>query len=194
MAKKSFHTVQGVQLDSLDGIKNGYEMEQNKDVWQFTVVASAEKIAPLLKAFVEKMPTPGYFTLELPDEDAQNYSVYYLDGCTRPVLAAVVERYGDLLINDGFVRFGFAGHDSKEELFVTDLKTVQIYTVDKDATVKMLEKLGYSLQTPLTKLWDIAGDDNRCVLSHVEVEEESIFDLPDLLEEAGIYLSGKRER
>lgn len=45
----------------------------------------------------------------------------------------------------------------------------------------------------MLKAVGILSDENPCELIHVEVEEENIFDLPELLSEAGIYFSGRRE-
>lgn len=131
--------------------------------------------------------------LELPVEGEDAYDIYYVDGCTRPVLQAIVSRYGNLLSEDGDVRFGFSSHESEEQVYVGDLKTVQVYTASPQTVQKLLEKYEIPEEPGCLKLWDILSDENPCELIHVEVEEENIFDLPELLSEAGIYFSGRRE-
>ena len=74
-----------------------------------------------------------------------------------------------------------------------DLKTVQVYTASPQTVQKLLEKYEIPEEPGCLKLWDILSDENPCELIHVEVEEENIFDLPELLSEAGIYFSGRRE-
>lgn len=194
MAEKKFTVAQGIQIPVVSGVENGYEMERNEDgLWQFTVVFSAEKITALLKDYCEMLPSPGYFTLELPVPDSDAFDIWYVDGCTRPVLKAIVERYGDLLCADGFVRFGFASHDTPEQIYVTDLKTIQIYGRKAEKICALLKKHNIPAKDHVVKLWDILSDDNPCELIPAEVDEESVFDLPQLLEEAGIYLAGRRE-
>ena len=194
MAEKKFTVAQGIQIPVVSGVENGYEMERNEDgLWQFTVVLSAEKITALLKDYCEMLPSPGYFTLELPVPDSDAFDIWYVDGCTRPVLKAIVERYGDLLCADGFVRFGFASHDTPEQIYVTDLKTIQIYGRKAEKICALLKMHDIPARDHVVKLWDILSDDNPCELIPAEVDEESVFDLPQLLEEAGIYLAGRRE-
>ncbi|MBQ2792909.1 MAG: hypothetical protein IJE98_07370 [Oscillospiraceae bacterium] len=194
MAEKKFTVAQGIQIPVVSGVENGYEMERNEEgLWQFTVVLSAEKITALLKDYCEMLPSPGYFTLELPVPDSDAFDIWYVDGCTRPVLKAIVERYGDLLCADGFVRFGFASHDTPEQIYVTDLKTIQIYGRKAEKICALLKKHDIPARDHVVKLWDILSDDNPCELIPAEVDEESVFDLPQLLEEAGIYLAGRRE-
>ncbi|MBQ3241783.1 MAG: hypothetical protein IJA99_02425 [Oscillospiraceae bacterium] len=194
MAEKKFTVAQGIQIPVVSGVENGYEMERNEDgLWQFTVVLSAEKITALLKDYCEMLPSPGYFTLELPVPDSDAFDIWYVDGCTRLVLKAIVERYGDLLCADGFVRFGFASHDTPEQIYVTDLKTIQIYGRKAEKICALLKKHEIPAKDHVVKLWDILSDENPCELIPAEVDEESVFDLPQLLEEAGIYLAGRRE-
>ena len=194
MAEKKFTVAQGIQIPVVSGVENGYEMERNEEgLWQFTVVLSAEKITALLKDYCEMLPSPGYFTLELPVPDSDAFDIWYVDGCTRLVLKAIVERYGDLLCADGFVRFGFASHDTPEQIYVTDLKTIQIYGRKAEKICALLKKHDIPARDHVVKLWDILSDENPCELIPAEVDEESVFDLPQLLEEAGIYLAGRRE-
>lgn len=135
----------------------------------------------------------GIFYPGIPVEGEDAYDIYYVDGCTRPVLQAIVSRYGNLLSEDGDVRFGFSSHESEEQVYVGDLKTVQVYTASPQTVQKLLEKYEIPEEPGCLKLWDILSDENPCELIHVEVEEENIFDLPELLSEAGIYFSGRRE-
>ena len=90
---------------------------------------------------------------------------------------------------------GFTGNRQPvwKQVYVGDLKTVQVYTASPQTVQKLLEKYEIPEEPGCLKLWDILSDENPCELIHVEVEEENIFDLPELLSEAGIYFSGRRE-
>ena len=54
--------------------------------------AHTSVFAGLLRPFARA----GVFTLELPAEEDGAYDIYYVDGCTRPVLQAIARRYGNL--------------------------------------------------------------------------------------------------
>ncbi len=188
-----FRVAQGIRIPDIQGIHSAYELKKNEEEWLFTIVLDAPRIPAFLQDYCEILPEPGYFTLELPAKKENVYDIYYVDGCTRPVLQAIVKRYGDLLAEDGYVRFGFAAHDTPEQIYVSDLKTIQIYTLFPGLVKNLLEKYGILEEKTCKKLWDILSDQNPCELIHLEVEEESIFDLPELLSDAGIYLAGQRE-
>ena len=76
---------------------------------------------------------------------------------------------------------------------MTDLKTIQIYGRKAEKICALLKKHNIPAKDHVVKLWDILSDENPCELIPAEVDEESVFDLPQLLEEAGIYLAGRRE-
>ena len=193
MSGNIFCAEQGIRISDLRGVHCAYEVLKNESGWIFTVVLDAPRIPAFLQDYCCLLPEPGYFTLELPVEGEDAYDIYYVDGCTRPVLQAIVSRYGNLLSEDGDVRFGFSSHESEEQVYVGDLKTVQVYTASPQTVQKLLEKYEIPEEPGCLKLWDILSDENPCELIHVEVEEENIFDLPELLSEAGIYFSGRRE-
>jgi len=188
-----FRAAQGIRIPQIKEIHSAYEWEKNGEEWLFTVVLDATRIPKFLQDYCEILPEPGYFTLELPAQAENVYDIYYVDGCTRPVLQAIVRRYGELLTEDGYVRFGFAAHEAPEQLYVSDLKTIRIYTLFPEPVKGLLQKYAVPEEKNCKKLWDILSDQNPCELIHVEVEEESIFDLPELLADAGIYLAGQRE-
>ncbi|MDD3193257.1 MAG: hypothetical protein PHE47_05310 [Oscillospiraceae bacterium] len=192
MAEHIFYAAQGVRIPDLMDVHSAYEMEKNENGWLFTVVLDAPRIPAFLNDYCAILPQPGYFTLELPIEGEEAYDIYYVDGCTTPVLQAIVDCYGDLLVADGYVRFGFAAHEKPEQLYVSDLKTIQIYTANEKPVADLLQKYDLIAEPCCKKLWDILSDKNPCELIHVEVEEQSIFDLPALLADAGIYSAGRR--
>lgn len=193
MAEKTFRAAQGIRIPDVSGVHCAYEVGEKEDGWQFTVVLDALRMPAFLQDYCDLLPEPGYFTLELPAEGENVYDIYYVDGCTRPVLKAIAGRYGNLLAEDGDVRFGFACHEASEQVYVGDLKTVQIYTASPQPIRSLLEKYHLKEESGCLKLWDILSEENPCELIHVEVEEESVFDLPELLSDAGIYLAGRRE-
>src|SRR5574344_563032 len=88
----------------------------------------ADKIINVLQHFIEMHDEPMFFILEFPvSRDRENEllteglreshkDVYYIDGCSKNDCLVLLERYGELLINDGISSFGFGGHESQDEL------------------------------------------------------------------------------
>lgn len=83
---------------------------------------------------------PLFFILELPvSSDREkpvapgiveelHKDVYYIDGCTREEALVLMERYGELLINDGISKFGFGCHESQDEIMLDKYNVVTIYS------------------------------------------------------------------
>lgn len=193
MEASVFKVAQGIIISDVRGVSPAFEVTQDGKNGLYTVVLDAPRIKSFLLDYCPLLPEPAYFSVEIPNQQDGGYDIYYVDGCTRPVIEAIIKRYGDLLIDDGYARFGFFAHQTAEQLYVSDLDTIQIYTQNHEIIEKLLEKYGLPRRDSCKKLWDILSQENPCELVHVEVEEESVYDLPALLADAGIYLAGKRE-
>ncbi len=192
MATGNFIVSQGIRIEGCDKIHAAYECRKINAEWKFTVVLDAPKIPSLLNSYCAVLPEPGYFTLEIPTKEDEIYDIYYVDGCTKSVLQAIIKRYGTLLCEDGDVRFGFSSHISSEQIYVGDLKTVLIYTNHPEKIHRILQENKIPQENKCLKLWDLSDEGSECELMHVEINGENIFDLPDLLHGAGIYLAGRR--
>ncbi|MDY4190655.1 MAG: hypothetical protein SOX72_00350 [Oscillospiraceae bacterium] len=197
-----FRTAQGVSVPSVRGLCSGYREEGREGETVFTVSLTAPRQEELLRRFCRGLREPAYFTLELPviegealprGQERLLYDVYYLDGCTRPVLDALLDRYAELLCSDGLVRFGFASHEERDEIYVSDYKVIQVYTAAPGRTREILKGMGVPFKEDLRTLWDAVDEQHPAELSLVEAEEEWIFDIPENLKDAGMYLSGRRE-
>lgn len=200
--REEFQTAQGVWIASAGEVETGYRLEEGPEETVITVSLTASRQEELLRRFCRGIQEPAYFTLELPamedkkvleEDGAVLYDVYYLDGCTRPVLAALLDRYAGLLCADGLVRFGFAAHNMRDEIYVSDYKVIQIYTSVPQRSEQILSDMGVLPKDSLRTLWDAVDERNPAELTLVEAEEEWIFDIPENLKEAGMYLSGRRE-
>lgn len=131
------HLVKGHRISNPEKLSEGYEMCDNTSI---VANVNAEKILDVFRHFIVIHDEPMFFILELPvTEDRENpvapsvlkethKGVYYIDGCSGEECFALMERYGELLINDGLVRFGFGCHESQDEIMLDKYDIVTIYS------------------------------------------------------------------
>lgn len=181
----AFQFCQGVSAPAAKDLESGYKYEDGS----FTGIISAELMAGLAEGFIELADEPVFFLLELPREDSEEYDVYYLDNCTKAVARAIMKRYGELLVQDGLSRFGFGSNKTEEELYFMDYQEFMLYTPKKDKAEMLLKKLGIPKTENPCSMWNTFTDEQQGSLSAVELEGETVFDIPDALEEAGMYLA-----
>jgi hypothetical protein len=193
---ETFQLPEGIAIDDVSGLKSAYTDNGDGNI---SAVVSAEKLCGLIAELTALLPEPAFFFIELPcdaEEEKKlgggkpHYKLYYLDNCTKNVISALVSEYGDMLVNDGLVRFGFGGNESGDELYVQRYKVMSIYSPDKarlSQAEKLLRKLGAGKQDELLTPWDIISPENTAVCASVEEDGISVFDLPEMLAKAGMY-------
>lgn len=182
-----FRLCQGVSAPNSEELKSGYKTEGET----FSGLASAEHMAALAEGFIDLIDDPVFFLLELPADE--EYDVYYLDNCTKEVAHAIMQRYGELLVQDGVSRFGFGSNSSEEELYFMDYQEFMLYTPKTDKAKKLLESLGIKQADKPDSMWEHFTDDEPGTLSVVELEGETVFDIPEALEEAGLYCASRED-
>lgn len=183
MDNKDFVLCQGVSLRSTGKVVSAFSVSGEN----ISGVLSAEKLLPAAKAFIKAAAEPVFFFLELPEPDGEGFETYYLDNCTKKVAYAIIDRYGELLANDGISRFGFGSNSTDEEIYFEDYQEFTAYVKSPEKFAKSLEALGAVNKNGYATLWDQLSDDNVGCLSAVELDGETVFDIPDALSDAGMY-------
>lgn len=178
-----FNLCQGVSAPHADKLESGYKQEGDS----FTGLISAELIARMAEGFIALADEPVFFLLELPRPDSEEYDIYYLDNCTKEVARAVMKRYGELLVHDGLSRFGFGSNKTNEEVYFMDYQEFMLYTPKTGKAKKLLKDLGIPETDKPRSMWDSFSDEEQGSLSAVELEGETVFDIPEALEDAGMY-------
>ncbi|WP_124101163.1 hypothetical protein [Ruminococcus sp. Marseille-P6503] len=191
-----FKLVQGVDADNLEGIHSAYCICDNG----ISAVISAELIGGAVKGLLKSLEEPVFFFVELPcgeDEEKKlrksktdpfHYNLYYLDNCTLPVADAIMKRYGDLLINDGLCRFGFGSHKSGEEIYCMSYQSISVYG-EAAKFEPALAALGVVKENEIKNLWDNFTKDTPGTSLSVEINGETVYDIPVNLKSEGMYLS-----
>ncbi len=185
----------GNSLPDLTGLENAYAVDGSA----VTAVLSAQQHLPLLRAFTQAMSEPEFFFIELPctdDEEKEldggdcHYKLYYLDNCTKPVIKAVLDRFGDLLCEDGLCRFGFGENEKSTEIYIREYGVISIWCEEDELLKKaeeILKGLGAAKKQSIVTPWDIISPDNPGTQTAVTYEDMRTEDIPDMLKDAGMY-------
>ena len=186
----------GIYIENTDGLCNAYERKSG----ELSAVLSAELLEDFLYSYLKLIDEPIFFFLELPCSDAEekelgetdgyHYKLYYLDNCTREVAGAILKCYGSMLVNDGLCRFGFGSNDSDDEVYIQSYKVIGVFSESEsvlDKTAAVLERLGAVKKESIVTPWDLLSKDNvgECVC--IDEEGFTVYDIPKLLEEVGMY-------
>ena len=182
-------------------LEEGYEY---REPW-FTANVHADKIERLLTHFIAVHDEPVFFVLEVPSkQDAEteirpgiverlHKDVYYIDGCTQEKALAIWSKVSAIVINDGLCAFGFGCHLSHDEIMVGKYNVVSLYTKNKENFDGFFEKHEIPQVENLITAWDTFTQDAPGETSRVDTEGTSIYDIPDMLQEWGMYLAERRE-
>lgn len=163
-----------------------------------------EKIKEVFQHFIVMHDEPLFFILELPVTcDRENpvapgileethKDVYYIDGCSQEECLVLLERYGELLINDGMNRFGYGCHESQDEIMLDKYNVVTIYSQQLSNYNDFFEAHGIEKVESLITAWDTFSDATPGQAERCDYEGKSVYDLPEELEDWGMYLADTR--
>lgn len=163
-----------------------------------------EKVVDVFQHFIAMYDEPLFFILELPvtcDREAliapgvveeTHKDVYYIDGCTQEECLVLLEKYGELLVNDGMNRFGFGCHESGDEIMLDKYNVVTIYSRTLSKYNDFFEAHEINRVSRLVTAWDTFSDDTPGQAERYDYNGKSVYDLPDVLKDWGIYLAETR--
>ena len=192
---------EGCKVPFPERVLEGYSYEAP---W-FTANVDADKIREVLEHFISIHQEPLFVILELPSKkkdeteirpgvvEKLHKDVYYLGGRTQEDALALLHRFGDVLIRDGMSAFGFGCHQSHEEIMVGQYNVVSIYSGNEKAYEGFFECHGISRVKPLVTAWNTFTKDAPGECKRIETDGKSVFDIPDICAEWGMFLAERRE-
>ncbi len=191
----------GSRVPSPELLSEGYTYEEHG----FTANVGADKLESLLAHFIAIHKAYIFFILELPAKltkekqirpgvvETLHKDVYYIDGCNQEKALAILSKTIEILLNDGLCSFGFGCHKSHDEIMVGKYNVVTVYTQNRSVFDGFFEVHKIPRVEELITAWDTftkdAPGDSFCI----DVDGKSIYDIPDLLKDWGIYLAEQRE-
>ncbi|MCR5021883.1 hypothetical protein [Ruminococcus sp.] len=183
----SFKLCAGVYSPGEDKVKSSYSCKGRN----ISGILSAELILTCAREYIELLPKQVFFFIDLPRQDSEDcYDTYILD-CTKKVALALLDHYGDILVNDGPSRFGFGGYPYEDEMMFGEFQEFTAYcdSVKADKLCEMLDRTGAVKQEKADSLRDYMSDEDEGILSPVEADGITVYDLPTLLADAGMYMA-----
>lgn len=187
-----------------------YEPERLNEEYEVTDAVSlkanvgVEKMLDVFRHFIAMHKEPLFFILELPvarDRETPvapgilketHKNVYYIDGCTQEKCLMLLETYGELLINDGMSQFGFGGHESQDEILLGKYNVVTVYSKQLSKYHDFFEAHGIAKAEKIVTAWDTFTRDTPGQAERRDYAGKSVYDLPEELKNAGLYLADTR--
>jgi hypothetical protein len=206
-----FLLAKGVHVPNIEGIHECYiitERIRPSDgslFYTFTVNVSIDKLRPLLTSFIEGLGEPCFFicetgasrqeeaTLRKSENDPFHNNVYYKDGCSRSELMNILEAYGEWFIQDGMSCFGFASHNSKDEIYVGRYKVTNLFTNDPRQYESLLEHFDIPREDKMRTVWDSFTSESPGECWLVTIEGQTVHNIIAQLLKDGLYLAEQRE-
>lgn len=191
----------GSKVPFPEKLSEGYEY--NKPC--FTANVGADKLEAIMRHFITLHNEPLFFILELPTRqenetevrpgvvEALHKDAYYIDGCTQEDALAILRETADLMINDGMCAFGFGCHQSHDEIMVGKYNVVTVYAQDKAVYDGFFEEHGIALTENLVTAWDTFSQEYPGESSIVDTDGKSVYDIPEILKERGIFFAERRQ-
>lgn len=191
----------GCKVPFPDKLAEGYQVGDNNIIAN----VNADKIKDVLEHFIRTHEEPLFFILELPaQKDAEteirpgvvnklHKDVYYMDGCTEEEALTIMNRVGELLINDGQCAFGFGGHISHDEIMVGRYNVVTIYSKEIAKFKEFYDEHDMSQVLELVTAWDTFTAEHPGETIAYVTEGKTVYEIPEVFADWGIYLAETRE-
>jgi hypothetical protein len=191
----------GSKVDSAEGLYEGYAVSDNAIIANVSI----EKIDAVMKSFILMHNEPVFFILELPanvkDEtetadgvvEKLHKDVYYIDGCKPEEALMILRIVGELLYNDGISSFGFGCHNSGDEIMFGKYNVLTIYSKNIGSYSGFFAPHKIEPAEKFITAWDIISPENPGHCGRYELYGKTVFDIPGMLRDWGIYLAEQRE-
>lgn len=115
-----------------------------------------------------------------------------IDGCSQEECLVLLEKYGELLINDGMNRFGYGCHESQDEIMLDKYNVVTIYSQQLSNYNDFFEAHGIEKVESLITAWDTFSDATPGQAERCDCKGKSVYNLPEELKDWGMYLADTR--
>ena len=144
--------------------------------------------------FILELPTNERDELRLRGQDTDPFltDVYYLDGLNSGDAMTLLDRYGEVLVQDGMSAFGFGAHDNSAEIMALQYNIITLYTKTPDAYKDFFDKQDIPRVEQCVTAWDTFTEMMPSECTCVEVDNKTIFSLPQELKKRGLYFAERR--
>lgn len=189
-----FQTAPGVTIPFPDKIQEQFQVYEGKSIY---ANISFEKLKPILTEFYHSLPEPLFFVLQLPlsiheerklkDSNTFHQEVCYLDGQTKSQIDDIIEKYGQILLEDGMSQFAVASHVNNEEIFIQKYKLTAFYSSSPRRFIPFLQRYGLTETDNLITVWNTFSQETPGECRRVSINGFYVYDVAEQLKKQGLY-------
>ena len=189
-----FQTAPGVTIPFPDRIQEQFQVYEGKSIY---ANISFEKLKPILTEFYHSLPEPLFFVLQLPllmheerkmgDSNTFHQEVCYLDGQTKSQIDDIIEKYGQILLEDGMSQFAVASHVNNEEIFIQKYKLTAFYSSSPRRFIPFLQRYGLTETDNLITVWNTFSQETPGECRRVSINGFDVYDVAEQLKKQGLY-------
>lgn len=189
-----FQTAPGVTIPFPDKIQEQFQVYEGKSIY---ANISFEKLKPMLTEFYHSLPEPLFFVLQLPlsiheerkmgDSNTFHQEVCYLDGQTKSQIDDIIEKYGQILLEDGMSQFAVASHVNNEEMFIQKYKLTAFYSSFPRRFIPFLKRYGLTETDNLITVWNTFSQETPGECRRVSINGFDVYDVAEQLKKQGMY-------
>lgn len=189
-----FQTAPGVTIPFPDKIQEQFKVYEGKSIY---ANISFEKLKPILTEFYHSLPEPLFFVLQLPlsiheerkmgDSNTFHQEVCYLDGQTKSQIDDIMEKYGQILLEDGMSQFAVASHVNNEEIFIQKYKLTAFYSSSPRRFIPFLQRYGLTETDNLITVWNTFSQETPGECRRVSINGFDVYDVAEQLKKQGMY-------
>ena len=170
----------------------------------FIANVSVENIDPLMRDYIAAQTAELFLFIETPcnlkeeelDENGvvtqPHVNVYYWDGITKEEANSLMDEYGDWLINDGFVCFGFGVKGYASEIMKDKYNVISVYSVEKAKERPLLARRLQQAKE-LRTAWDYFDRQHPGDCFQYRKDGKNVHDVVEELLQKGLYFAERRE-
>lgn len=189
-----FQTAPGVTIPFPDKIQEQFQVYEGKSIY---ANISFEKLKPILTEFYHNLPEPLFFVLQLPlsiheerklkDSNTFHQEVCYLDGQTKSQIDDIIEKYGQILLEDGMSQFAVASHVNNEEIFIQKYKLTAFYSSSPRRFIPFLQRYSLTETDNLITVWNTFSQETPGECRRVSINGFDVYDVAEQLKKQGLY-------
>ena len=194
-----FRFVKGCRAGCEKKLREGFEETERG----FVANVSAENIDRLMRDYVAAQTEELFLFIEKPCNLAEeepdergvvtqpHVNVYYWDGITKEQANVVLDEYGDWLINDGFVCFGFGVKGCASEIMKDKYNVISVYSVDPPKERPLLA-MRLPQVAELRTAWDYFDRQHPGECFQYRRDGKNVHDVVEELLQQGLYFAERK--
>lgn len=195
-----FRFIKGCRASCEKKLREGFEETKRG----FIANVSAENIDPLMRDYIAAQTAELFLFIEKPcnlkDEEVDEHgivtqphvNVYYWDGISKAQANAVLDEYGDWLINDGFACFGFGVKGCASEIMKDKYNVISVYSVEPKKERPLLARRLPQV-AELRTAWDSFDHQHPGDCFQYRKDGKNVHDVVEELLQQGLYFAERKE-